>query len=411
MRDVNSSTGGTMRLALLTGGMDAPYALGLLSGIIGNSILVDVIGNDELKDKDVMKSNNIVYHNLRGDQNPQAQVIRKVLRVLIYYFRLIRYAARTNSKVFHILWLNKFTHFDRTLLNVYYKLLGKKLIYTAHNVNTSERDGTDSALNRFSLKLHYKLMDHVFVHTEKMKQQLIRDFNVNKEKVTVIPFGINNVTPKTSLTRVAAREKLSLQGEERVVLFFGNIAPYKGLDILIGAIAELKKKGSCPKLLIAGKVKDAKWMSYWEGIEKLIEEHNLAGDILLTIEYIADDEIEIYYKAADIVILPYRHIFQSGVLFLAYSFGLPVIVSDVGSLRDDVIEGQTGFVCPPDQAEALAKTISHYFQSNLFANLAVNRERIIEFATEKYSWQKIGDITCAVYSRLQSCSGAGPMRV
>jgi D-inositol-3-phosphate glycosyltransferase len=400
MRDVISSTGGTMRLALLTGGMDAPYALGLLSGIIGKPILVDVIGNDELKDKDVMRSKNIIYHNLRGDQNPQAQVIRKVLRVLIYYFRLIRYAARTNSKVFHILWLNKFTHFDRTLLNVYYKLLGKKLIYTAHNVNTGERDGTDSALNRFSLRLHYKLMDHVFVHTEKMKQQLIRDFNVNKEKVTVIPFGINNVTPKTSLTRVAAREKLSLQGEERVVLFFGNIAPYKGLDILISAIAELKKKGSCPKLLIAGKVKDAKWMSYWEGIEKLIEEHNLAGDILLTIEYIADDEIEIYYKAADIVILPYRHIFQSGVLFLAYSFGLPVIVSDVGSLRDDVIEGQTGFVCPPDQAEALAKTISHYFQSDLFANLAVNRERIIEFATEKYSWQKIGDITYAVYSRL-----------
>jgi D-inositol-3-phosphate glycosyltransferase len=411
MHDVSFSRVGAVKLALLTGGMDAPYALGLLSGIIGNSILVDVIGNDEMEDKEVMKSSNIVYHNLRGDQNPQAQFIRKILRVITYYFRLIRYAARTNSKVFHILWLNKFTHFDRTLLNLYYKILGKKLVYTAHNVNTNERDGTDTALNRFSLRLHYMLMDHVFVHTEKMKQQLILDFNVNSEKITVISFGINNVTPKTTLTRNVARAKLSLQNSEKVALFFGNIAPYKGLDILVKALAELKKNGDCPKLLIAGKVKDAEWQSYWEVIESLIEKYGLGDYILRVIEYIPDEAVEYYYKAADIAVLPYRHIFQSGVLFLAYSFGLPVIVSDVGSLRDDVIEGQTGFVCPPDQAEALAKTIAHYFQSDLFANLAVNRERIIEFATEKYSWQKIGDITYAVYSRLQSCSGAGPTRV
>jgi glycosyltransferase involved in cell wall biosynthesis len=389
-----------MRLALLTGGMDAPYALGLLSGIIGKSIVIDVIGNDEMKDKEVMKSSNVAYYNLRGDQNPQAQFIGKVFRVLTYYFRLIRYAARTNSKVFHILWLNKFAHFDRTLLNVYYKVLGKKLIYTAHNVNTSERDGTDSALNRFSLRLHYKLMDHVFVHTEKMKQQLIRDFNVNSEKITVIPFGINNVTPKTSLTRNEARAKLSLQSSEKVILFFGNIAPYKGLDILVKALAELKKNGDCPRLLVAGKVKDTEWKSYWEGIENSIEEYGLGEDILRVIEYIPDEAVELYYKAADIGVLPYRHIFQSGVLFLAYSFGLPVIASDVGSLKDDIVEGLTGFVCPPEQAEALAKTISHYFQSDIFANLAVNRERIMEFATEKYSWQKIGDVTYAVYGRL-----------
>ena len=68
-------------------------------------------------------------------------------------------------KIFHILWNNKFEFFDRTLLMLYYKLLGKKIVFTAHNVNIRKRDGNDSWLNRFSLKIQYQLVDHIFVHT------------------------------------------------------------------------------------------------------------------------------------------------------------------------------------------------------------------------------------------------------
>jgi len=244
-------------------------------------------------------------------------------------------------------------------------------------------------------------MDHIFVHTEKMKQQLIRDFNVNSEKITVIPFGINNVTPKTSLTRNEARAKLSLKDSEKVILFFGYIAPYKGLDILVKALAELKKNGDCPRLLVAGKVKDTEWKSYWESIENLIEEYGLGDDILRVIEYIPDEDVESYYKGADIAILPYRHIFQSGVLFLAYSFGLPVIASDVGSLRDDIMEGKTGFVFRAENSADLAEKITQYFDSDLYKNLKAHREMIMRYANETYSWQRVGEATYAVYTGLR----------
>ncbi len=388
-------------MALFTGGMDAHYALGLLSGLISKPISIDVIGNDEMKDEDIMHSNNVAYHNLRGNQNPNSSAIAKAVRVLKYYIRLVMYSAKTDANVFHILWLNKFIYFDRTLLNVYYKALGKKLIFTAHNVNAGERDGMDGMMNRLSLRFLYRIVDHIFVHTERMKEQLIVDFGIKEKKVTVIPFGINNVIPRTTISRSDAREKLRLQNTERIILFFGNIAPYKGLDTLIKACRALKKKSKSPRLIIAGKVKDQKWADYWNQIERMIKEYDLESDIFAKIEYIPDENVELYYKASDVLILPYRHIYQSGVLFLSYSFGLPVIAADVGSLKEEIIEGSTGFTYARENAEELASKIDDYFDSNLYKNLEASRRKIIDYANERYSWHRIGDVTHSVYSRMR----------
>ena len=112
--------------------------------------------------------------------------------------------------------------------------------------------------------------------------------------------------------------------------------------------------------------------------------------------------MELYFKAADVLIVPYVHIFQSGVPFLAYSFGLPVIATDVGSLREDIIEGRTGFVCQPEDSSALARTIDKYFESELFRDLENRRFEIKEYANERYSWNKVAAITTAVYSNLLS---------
>ena len=133
-----------------------------------------------------------------------------MLRVLNYYGTLIRYAAKAEPKVFHILWNNKFEFFDRTLLMIYYKLIGKRLVFTAHNVNAGKRDSNDSWLNRLSLKTQYALSDHIFVHTKRMKAELSSDFGVPKSKVSVIPFGINNTVPNTSLSSAEAKRRLGI---------------------------------------------------------------------------------------------------------------------------------------------------------------------------------------------------------
>ena len=128
--------------------------------------------------------------------------------------RLIRYVAKAEPKVFHILWNNKFELFDCTLLMLYYKLMRKRLVFTAHNVNASKRDSNDSWRNRLSLRAQYALCDHIFVHTEGMKADLLSDFGVPESKVSVIPFGINNTVPNTSLSSAEAKRQLGI-GKDR----------------------------------------------------------------------------------------------------------------------------------------------------------------------------------------------------
>ena len=143
----------------------------------------------------------------------------KLKRVLNVYLGLIRYAAQAKPKIFHILWNNKFPLFDRTLLTTYYKVLGKKLVFTAHNVNQAKRDSNDSFLNRFSLKVQYRLCNHIFVHTDKMKAELLEDFGVGESAVSVIPFGINNSLPQTAMTPAQAKQRLGIKRHEKMSFF------------------------------------------------------------------------------------------------------------------------------------------------------------------------------------------------
>src|SRR5437773_7913421 len=141
-----------IHIALLTGGGDKPYALGMAAALTSEGISIDFIGSDDLSVPELLSNRRVNFLNLRGDQRPEASRMAKALRVLSYYVRLICYAAKARPKLFHILWNNKFQFFDRTLLMVYYRLLGKKIVFTAHNVNAGRRDLNDSWLNWFSLK-------------------------------------------------------------------------------------------------------------------------------------------------------------------------------------------------------------------------------------------------------------------
>jgi D-inositol-3-phosphate glycosyltransferase len=392
------SDSGKIEVALLTGGGDKPYALGLASSLTSQGVAFDFIGSDEVNGTELHKSPLVRFYNLRGNQCPDVSSSRKALRVLTYYARLLRYAAIARPRVFHILWNNKLEFLDRTLLLLYYRLVGKRIVFTAHNVNAGKRDGNDSLLNRLTLRIQYHLVDHLFVHTEQMRQELLADFGVPGRKISLIPFGINSTVPNTALTPAEARQRLGLVEAEKAVLFFGNIAPYKGLEYLVEAVSILAATETQYRLLIVGRPKNCS--SYWKEIEQLITSRGLRPNVIGRIEFVPDQETEIYFKAADVLVLPYTHIFQSGVLFLGYNFGLPVIASDVGSLKEDILEGQTGFVCQPKDPEDLARALDRYFASDIYLNLERRREEIKHFAGERYSWTTVGSITRSVYERL-----------
>ena len=388
------------QVALLTGGGDKPYALGMAAALTSAGISVDFIGSDDLWMPELLTNRRVNFFNLRRDQNPAAKPARKTARVLMYYWRLLYYSARAKPKIFHILWNNKFQLFDCTLLMLYYKLLRKRIVFTAHNVNAARRDSNDSWLNRLALNAQYDLSDHIFVHTNAMKNQLVADFRVREDKISVIPFGINNTVPKTDLTSGEAKRILGISDSDKTLLFFGNIAPYKGLEYLVSALMELLNKDRSYRLIIAGRPKGSQ--DYWKQINEGTARGGVRDRIIQRIGYIPDDETELFFKAADVLILPYTRVFQSGVLFLGYSFGLPAIVADVATLKQEIIEGQTGFAFKPQDSFDLGSKIDEYFKSDLFSNLENTRLQIKQYANDRYSWSKVAEITTAVYSNFLS---------
>jgi len=390
----------SLQVALLTGGGDKPYALGMAAALTSEGILVDFIGSDDLEVPELLANRRVNFRNLRGDQNPDARITRKMARVARYYWRLVCYSAGAKPKIFHILWNNRFQLFDRALLMIYYKLLGKYVLFTAHNVNAGKRDQNDSWLNRISLKFQYTLSDHIFVHTDGMKREMISEFRIPESKISVIPFGINNTVPNTGISSLEAKRQLGISRSDRSLLFFGNIAPYKGLEYLIAAFGELLKKDRSYRLLIVGKPKGPQ--NYWNQIRQTIVNSDIGDRVVAKIEYIPDEETELYFKAADVLILPYTRVFQSGVLFLGYSFGLPAIAADVGPLKDEIIDGKTGLMFKAQDSFDLASKIEKYFKSELFRDREVRREQISTYANERYSWSKVAEITTRAYLKLLS---------
>jgi glycosyltransferase involved in cell wall biosynthesis len=337
--------------------------------------------------------------NLRGNQREDVSLATKISRISLYYARLIRYAAIAKPKILHILWNNKFQTFDRTLLMLYYRLQGKKIALTAHNVNEGKRDSNDSLLNRLTLRIQYWFADHIFVHTEAMKKELVEDFDVRADATTIIPLGVNNSVPDTDLTPSMAKRRLGIDDGDRTILFFGRIGPYKGLELLVTAFQQIVATNPAYRLVIVGAPKEG-CEQYLDEIQGTIRRHAGRERIIQKIEFIPDEDTELYFKAADVLVLPYTQVFQSGVLVLGYTFGLPVVAADVGSLREDIVEGRTGFVCRPCDPVDLARAIETYFESDLYRALDSRRQEIRDYANERHSWNAVGQMTRKVYAEL-----------
>lgn len=383
------------RIALFTGGLDKHYAFGLSTALLQRGFEIDFIGSDELSTPEILALHKLNFLNLRGSQDTNVNIVEKVLRIIRYYIAILGYTIRSRPKIFHILWDNKFKFLDRILLLLYYKAWRKKVVFTAHNINMGKRDGTDTFYNRATLWIQYSLCNLIFVHTDKMKQELMSEFGVSEGRIAVIPFGINNGLPRTSITELDARKRLGIEPGERFVITFGQIAPYKGIDILVDALARIDEPER-PTLIIAGKPKQGE-EDYWTRVCSMIKANGLEKFIKLHAHYIPDEDVEIYFKGADAIILPYKSIYQSGIPFVAYSFGVPVIATDVGSFREEIVEGKTGYLCKGNDPDDIAKTIKTYFESQLYASLELKRQEIIEYVGRENSWDRVAQITENAY--------------
>jgi D-inositol-3-phosphate glycosyltransferase len=190
---------------------------------------------------------------------------------------------------------------------------------------------------------------------------------------------------------------LGVRDGEKTILFFGALRPSKGLEYLVAAFKRLTGESNKYRLIIAGERKKG-FEAYVDSIRATIQKDFTSGEVIEKVQYVPDADTELYFKAADVLVLPYTKVFQSGVLFLAYSFGLPVIATRVGSFEDDVMVGSTGFLCEPCDPVDLAETIGAYFESELFGSLETQRKRIREYVRTQHSWDFVGETTRDLYA-------------
>ena len=184
-----------------------------------------------------------------------------------------------------------------------------------------------------------------------------------------------------ALTKEEACEKLGLKPNEKYLLFFGFIRKYKGLDILLDAMADERIKQSGIKLIVAGEFYDER-SSYDEQIAK----HGLQDTVKLFTDFIPNEEVRYYFSAADLIVQPYRSATQSGITQVAYHFEKPMVVTNVGGLSEVVPDGKVGYITTPEP-KAIADAIMRFFEPNAIPNLAEN----IKAEKAKYSWEAFID--------------------
>ena len=257
-------------------------------------------------------------------------------------------------------------------------LLGKcKVLFICHNVFPHER----FPLDRFLTKMVMAKGDYYIVHSKQDEEDLKTIRKNAKYKRTVLPtfnaFKIQN------LDKTEGRRQLGIAEEEKVLLFFGFVRGYKGLKHLIRAMQRIVNNVEQAKLLIVGDFAGDK-----EEYLKLIEEYGVKDYIEIHDGYIPDQEVEKFFAASDVVVLPYESATQSGIVQIAYGFEKPVIATKVGGLPEVVLDGKTGYIVPSKDSEKLAERITDYFEKNKEMEFQEN----IQKEAYKYSWEHMTEI-------------------
>ena len=253
-----------------------------------------------------------------------------------------------------------------------------KVICIADNVIPHEKRTGDKAFTKYFIKP----VDAFITMSEKVLADL-KLFNQQKPALYIPHPLYDNFGEK--IPKEEARKNLGININDRIILFFGFIRKYKGLDILLDAMAILKQTMPGLKLLIAGEFYDDK-KSYEEQVERL----HIADQLIMRTEFIPDSEIRNFLCAADLVVQPYRNATQSGVTPLAYHFEVPMVVTNVGGLASMVPHGKAGLVAEPTAA-SIAQNIETYFQKGADQFLPGLAEE-----KKKYSWQVMTDSILAL---------------
>jgi glycosyltransferase involved in cell wall biosynthesis len=266
------------------------------------------------------------------------------------------------------------------------------VVFTAHVVTPHERSTLQDAVHRWT----HRLSRMVIAHSDHDRVRLVAESGVAPRRVVVLPHGEYGFfeEEEAASDRAAAREALGVGKDDEVALFFGYIREYKGLDVLLAAWPAVAAARPMARLLIAGDPvrleapRREQLLALAEGVGAISR-----------FEYVPFSDVSKYFAAADVLALPYRHVSQSGVLFLALALGLPVIATRVGALPEVLEEDESAMLVPPESpAELSAALVQVLSDPELRGRLSAGGRRV----AARYSWPSIAEGTEAAYRTLSA---------
>jgi glycosyltransferase involved in cell wall biosynthesis len=274
------------------------------------------------------------------------------------------------------------------------KIKKKKIIFSVHNVTPHSPNRLLIVFDRLVNRYVFHFADGFIIHNEKNKRQFTQLYPLKDRPVFVIPVGLHHPWIPNQLSRQQARDALGITPEKKVLLAFGYLWEYKGLDVLLNALDTIAESVPEILLLVAGSV-----IADWRRYEKIIQEKNLNRYIVRHLNYIPEPEVGLYFTASDLVVLPYIPPFDThgGIGALAVGMEKPLLVSDIGGLPEFVCD-QRAIVRSGDVGDLARKTIQILMDETLLAKLKDDAKIVAEGIT----WESVAQKTIKAYELVLS---------
>jgi len=266
-------------------------------------------------------------------------------------------------------WLPFFGPCFGTIAGLVRRWTGARVVFICDNVLPHERRIGDIAFTRFA----FQFVDLFIVQSHAVEKEL-KHFRHNANAVFV-PHPIYEIFGGGT-SKARARKTLSIS-QRRVLLFFGYVRRYKGLDTLLEALAIIRPSLNVHLLVVGEFYHDE------QIYRRQIRDLRIDENVTVVSDYIPNDRVGEYFSAADVVVLPYRSATQSGIVQIAYQFDKPVIATDVGGLAEVVRHGVTGFIVPPEDPPALASAVIDFYKEKHEARFT----RAVQKEKKNYSWE------------------------
>jgi glycosyltransferase involved in cell wall biosynthesis len=358
------------------------YDFGLCRGLLTAGCRVSLYTCDETADPAIPGlCFHPFYRRIYGPGNRWLRGLRFVRCTLAS----IRHAVASGDAICHFHAFNHITT-DLAVITIA-NLFRRKVVLTVHDVDSLA--GSKTGRSRVTGWI-YRLADRVIAHN-KVSVRELEKIGVDRARIALIAHGhyLEDMSEIPSMPE--ARRALGIKASAKVILFFGQIKHSKGLDILIGSLPQVAREIPEVVVLIAGRP----WKADFARYDALIDHLNVRTHCRLRIGFIPDDAVSGYYAAADLVALPYRRIYQSGVLLMAMTYGRPAVVSDLPGMREIVTDGLNGYVFENESKDELARVLIRALRDEPGRRQVAARAS--DYIRQHHDWSQIGARTLDVY--------------